>query len=299
MSIALRDIEYVLEVARHGRLSQAADALGITQPALTKAIQRVEAWFGMPLFERTGRGMTLSSSGIRAMDQMRRLKASYADTQRLANDMRAQQAGLLRVGITNTSGESLIVEAISALLTHRPALRIRLLHGRSDELADQVQAGDLDAAIVPTYAGQPLPGRHTVIRRDPMQVVVRAKHPLAAKKNIQLSDLCEYGWALGGPHSAAYRAVEAVFASHNLLAPRVILEVPYTSGLSAQLLAKSDLLSLLPSSTLHRLDKKEYAILPIDDLRIDRNVVLLTRNANDLSPLAEALRDALVQASRT
>lgn len=298
MAVALRDIEYFLSVARHGRLSQAADELGITQPALTKAIQRVEAWFGMSLFERTVRGMALTASGIRAIEQLRRLKASYADTQLLVNDMQAQKAGLLRIGITNASGEGLIVETISSLLLQRPALRIRLQHGRSDELSVLVQAGELDAAIVPTYTGQPLAGFQTVIRSDPMQLVARKKHPLSKNSSISISELSGFGWVLGSSQSSAYRAVQAIFNNHNMPAPSVVLEVPYTSGLSAQILARSDLLSLLPTSMLRSLDMAQYAILPVPELRLDRTVVLLTRDASSAPPLVEALRYILLSKTR-
>jgi DNA-binding transcriptional LysR family regulator len=298
MSISLRDIEYFLGVAHHGRLSQAANELDVTQPALTKAIQRVEAWFGVPLFERTSRGMSLTSSGIRAMEQLRRLKASYTDTKLLANDMQAHKAGLLRIGITNASGERMIIDALSSLLAQRPALRIQLHHGRSDELSALVQAGELDAAIVPTYTGQPLAGFQTVIRKDPMQLAARKKHPLVKNSNIKISDLSGYGWVLGNPQSSAYRAIEAIFNRYNMPGPNVVLEVSYTSVLSAQILARTDLLSLLPSSVLHLLDMTQFVIIPVAELRLDRTVVLLTRDVNSSPPLVDALRDTLLRMTR-
>lgn len=295
MTISLRDIEYFLGVAHHGRLSQTANQLDVTQPALTKAIQRVETWFGVPLFERTSRGMSLTSSGIRAMDQLLRLKASYTDTKLLANDMQAHKAGLLRVGITNASGERMVIDALSSLLGQRPALRIQLHHGRSDELSALVQTGELDAAIVPTYAGQPLTGFQTAIRKDPMQLAARKKHPLVKNSNIKISDLSGYGWVLGNRQSSAYRAIEAIFNRHNLPGPNVVLEVSYTSVLSAQILARTDLLSMLPSSVLHLLDMTQFAIIPVEELRLDRTVVFLTRDVNSAPPLVDALRNTLLR----
>ena len=117
MSVSLRDVEYVLAVAGRGTLARAAEELGVTQPTLTKAVQRVEGWFGAPLFERTGRGMVLSSAGLRAVEQLRRLRVAYADTEVLAQDMRAQQAGLLRIGVTDASGEERVVRALAAILS--------------------------------------------------------------------------------------------------------------------------------------------------------------------------------------
>lgn len=300
MSIAIRDIEYFLAVAQRGLLSNAADELGVTQPTLTKAVQRVEAEFGVPLFERTGRGMVLTSAGLRTVEQLRRLNASYADTMMLANEMRAHQAGLLRVGVTDASGESPVVDAIATLLAQRPAMRIRLQHGRSDALAALVGAGDLDAAIVPAYEGQPLLGERTKINSDPMQPVVRRGHPLAQRTRLAVADLVPYGWIVGSASSSAYRAIEAVFASRELPAPRVVLEVPYSSGFSAGVLARSDLVSLLPASFLHRADASGLVSLPLAELNLARSVVLLTRSGSSTwSPLLVALRDTLLRQART
>lgn len=89
MPLSVKDIEYFLAVVRRGALSGAAEEMGVTQPAVTKAIQRVEAEFGVMLFERSGRGVNLTSAGLRAAEQLKRLNAAHADTQILANEMMA------------------------------------------------------------------------------------------------------------------------------------------------------------------------------------------------------------------
>jgi DNA-binding transcriptional LysR family regulator len=299
MSLSVKDIEYFLAVVQRGALSGAAEDMGVTQPTLTKAIQRVEAEFGVALFVRSGRGMALTSAGLRAAEQLQRLNAAHADTQILANDMRAQQAGLLRIGVTDASGESPVADAITSLLTQRPGMRIRLQHGRSDALAAQVMAAELDAAIVPAYEGQPLPGERTKISSDPMQLVVRRSHPLAQQSRVSVKDLVPYGWVIGSTSSAAYRAIEAVFAERNLPPPRVVLEVPYTSALSAGVLARSHLVSLLPASFLRRTDGASFVVLPVPEFRLARSVVLVTRSGSSASPLLSALRDSLLRHIKT
>lgn len=294
MSLTVKDIEYFLVVASRGQLSSAADEMGVTQPAMTKAVRRVEAEFGVALFERSGRGMVLTSAGLRATEQLKRLNATYADTQILANEMRAQQAGLLRIGVTDVSDDGPLSIAIPALLAQRPGLRIRLQHGRSDVLAAMVMAAELDAAVVPAYEGQPLPGERTKISSDPMQMVVRRSHPLAKQSRVAIADLVPYGWVIGSPSSAAYRAIEAVFAERDLPAPRVVLEVPYTSALSAGVLSRSHLISLLPASFLRNADGASFVELPVPEFRLARSVVLITRNGSTASPLLSALRDSLL-----
>ena len=108
MPLAIRDIEYFLAVARSGLISSTALELGLTQPALTKAVQRVEEEFGTRLFERSATGVRLNSAGLRVAGQLGRLQAQYADAMLLAGDMRASRAGLIRVGVTDiTAGNRL------------------------------------------------------------------------------------------------------------------------------------------------------------------------------------------------
>lgn len=296
MPLSVKDIEYFLAVVRRGALSGAAQEMGVTQPAVTKAIQRVEAEFGVVLFERSGRGVNLTSAGLRAAEQLKRLNAAHADTQILANEMRAQQAGLLRIGATDVMGGGHVATAISTLLAQRPGLRIRMQYGRSDVLAAQVMAAELDAAIVPAYDGQPLPGERTKISNDPMRLVVRRGHPLMRRSRVAIADLAPYGWLIGSQSSAAFKVVEAVFAARNLPAPHVVVEVPYASALSTGVLARSDLISLLPTSFLRRTDAGSFSELPVPEFRLARSVVLLTREGSAETPLISALRDVLLKA---
>src|SRR6218665_1331936 len=133
MPLSIRDIEYFLAVAKTGLLSAAADELGVTQSALTKAVQRAEA--DLPLFERSARGMALTSAGQRMLGQAHRLRADYADLVLLANEMRARQSGLLRVGVTDTTAGNRVALALGSLLAQRPGLRVHLRVDRSDALA--------------------------------------------------------------------------------------------------------------------------------------------------------------------
>src|SRR6218665_1333049 len=176
MPLSIRDIEYFLAVAKTGLLSAAADELGVTQSALTKAVQRVEAEFDLPLFERSARGMALTSAGQRMLGQAHRLRADYADLVLLANEMRARQSGLLRVGVTDTTAGNRVALALGSLLAQRPGLRVHLRVDRSDALAALLHEGALDLALVPVYEGQRLDADRTRIDQAPV-AATRARGP--------------------------------------------------------------------------------------------------------------------------
>lgn len=294
MSLAIRDIQYFLAIVRTGQLSSAAEAHGVTQPAMTKAVRRVEEEFGLQLFERSARGMAPTAAGIRVADELRRLQGVYADTVLLADEMRSRQAGLLRVGVTDTTAGNRMAAVLGPLLLQRPGLRVRMRVDRSDVLAAQVREGELDIALVPSYEGQPLEGERTKIDNDPMLPLVRAGHPLALRSRVSLKDAVGFGW-IGGPiDSTAYRALTEVFARNALPPPTVVMEVPFASELNLSVLAATDLITLVPRSFMQRAKGEAFAVLPISALRIPRAVVLITRPGSAWSPLMETLRDALL-----
>lgn len=298
MNLSIQDIQYFLAVARDGQLSAAADEQGVTQSALTKAMQRVEREFGLQLFERSVRGVRLTSAGLRVAEQMRRLQAEYADTVLLADEMRARQAGLLRLGVTDTTGGNRMAAVLGPMLAMRPGLRIKLRVDRSDALAAQVQDGTLDLALVPAYEGLPLPAERTKVDNDPLLPLVRVGHPLAQLARVALKDVARYGWMLGPEHSSAFRAVAAVFARQGLGPPQVVVEVPFSSEMNLSVLAATDLVTLLPRSLMPLAAQDRFVQLPVAALRIPRAVVLLSRPGSAWSPLMETLRGLLLERTK-
>ena len=295
MPLAIRDIEYFRAVARSGLISSTALELGLTQPALTKAVQRVEEEFGTRLFERSATGVRLNSAGLRVAGQLGRLQAQYADAMLLAGDMRANRAGLIRVGVTDITAGNRLSTALASMLAHRPGLRVRVRVDRSDALAAQLRDGELDLALVPAYAGQDLQAQVLCVAQDPMLAVVRADHPLARLKRPTLADVARFGWVMGGEQSAAYQVLRQLFQSRQLPAPTIMVEVPFASDFSLSLLASTDLLTLVPRSFSRHMDRQRFALLPIRELELERSVVLLSRLGGSWSPLMEALRDALLR----
>jgi DNA-binding transcriptional LysR family regulator len=93
-----RDLEYVLAVEAHGGIGRAAEALDMTQPALTKAVQRVEAQLGVPLFERTTLGMRVTQAGTVFLERARRIRLEYEDAISEMRGIQTGEQGMLRLG---------------------------------------------------------------------------------------------------------------------------------------------------------------------------------------------------------
>src|SRR5690606_37050169 len=107
----------------------AATACGVTQPALSKSLQRLEADTGLALLERGGRGLRLTSAGLAFREHAQKLWAQYRDAVRHAMELRVGEAGLLRVGATGATMDAYVMPALQRLLPLRPALRVQLTQG--------------------------------------------------------------------------------------------------------------------------------------------------------------------------
>lgn len=296
MNLSLRDIEYFLAAVEHGNLGRAAAACDVSQPALSKSLQRLEADTGLALLDRSGRGLRLTSAGLVFLEHARKLWAEYRDAVRHAMELRVGEAGLLRVGATGATVDSFVMPALRLLLPRRPALRIQLTQGLSDDLNERVASGGLDLAVAPVYADVPAALRQEPIIEDRLCVAASRKHPLAARRKLSLHDLRGQRWILPASTSVARKALDARYAEAGLGLPAAALEVEHFSKGTLELLARSELLAVAPQSALGA--DRNIAVLPVVLGRpLQRHIALISRHATTWSPLMTEFRAAILDSA--
>jgi len=151
----LKELKTFLAVVRHGTFARAGAQIGLTQSAVSAQIQRLEDELGFALFDRTGRSASLNAAGKRTFEVAQELLAVYA---RLATQGAANESeGLLRVGAIASVQSSLLVDAIQKFRAVSPGWRIRVSPGVSLNLLAQVDADELDFAVIikPPFALPP------------------------------------------------------------------------------------------------------------------------------------------------
>lgn len=293
MNLSLRDIEYFLAAVEHGNLDRAAASCGVSQPALSKSLQRLEADTGLGLLDRSRRGLRLTSSGLVFLEHARKLWAEYRDAVRHATELRVGQAGLLRVGVTGATVDSVAMPAMRRLLPRRPALRVQLTQGLSDDLNEQVASGALDLAVTPIYADVPVTLHQELIVEDRLCVAASRRHPLTARRKLALRDLADLRWILPKPSSIARNALDARYAENGLPLPAAALEVEHFSKGTLELLAHSDLVALLPQSALAA--ARDVVALPVAlGPPLPRSIALISRQGTTWSPLMNEFRRAIL-----
>jgi len=293
MAVRLDDIDYFLAVAEHGQVRRAAAALGLSQPALTKGLQRLEKELGFPLFERGPRGMTLTAVAQQFRQRTQTLRASLGDAIKEAADLHLGAMGLLRVGVSPLYAQRLFVPACLRLHQQRPAASLRVNINLNDALLAALRLGDLDLTINAIPRVLPDDLEAVPLMTDDLCMVVRQHHPLLTRRRVRLQDLVDAQWMLPGPGVAGRRGVEARLAEAGLPPPRVAVEVSNTAGQLSRLLAHSDLVSIMSEAMLAGPAGEGLSALPFAEARFTRAIGVLVRKGHPLPPLAKRFLEIL------
>src|SRR5712692_3304775 len=121
----LRYIEYFAVVAEHGNVRRASEALGLSPPALSKSLRRLEKSMQAKLVERTPKGVTLTAVGTALLAQVGRLRLTLGDVAREAADLSQGRAGHLRIGASFAESE-ILPAACDILLKEAPKLTLEI-----------------------------------------------------------------------------------------------------------------------------------------------------------------------------
>ncbi len=144
----LRDLEYVAAVAEHRHFGRAAAACGASQPTLSAQIRKLEYELGVELFERSSRNVSLTAAGERVLE---RIRVVVAETSRIADigtEMGDPESATLRVGLFPTIAPYLLPHVVPEVRAAFPALQLRLMEAKTDEIVAELRSGLLDVAVL-------------------------------------------------------------------------------------------------------------------------------------------------------
>lgn len=151
MKFSLKNLELVLLVAEHGSVTRAAQLLDTTQSFVSKQIVRLEEDWGDRLFERTGRGMRLTSFGQTILPQVKMLIAQAQQLDNSITDNAGIPAGNVRVGVVPSMSRQLLPRLVADIQERAPAVRLMVLESFTGVLEEKLITGELDVAVMNRY----------------------------------------------------------------------------------------------------------------------------------------------------
>ena len=292
-----RDLEYFAVVAEHGNLGRAAEALNLSQPALSKSLRRLERWTRMKVVKRTPKGVELTAVGAALLSHAQRLHLSLDDIEHEVADLRNGQAGHVRAGADVFCADNLMPATCAAFLKEAPKTTAKIVIGPIDMLLSALHKGDLDliVTLIPAFSDEDVV--QPLFEQD-FAVYASASHRLARLKRVTIDDLIHERWVFPVKDSLSWQWVRHVFADHDLPAPITALETPSLS-IKLSAVASTDLLGFTGTRVL----RQAAARLPLVDLRVQEfawRVRLGVRYRKDayVSPAVHRFIDALQGATR-
>ena len=292
--LGLRHLTLIVAIADRGSLQAAADAVGLTQSAVTKALQEAEALVGARLFDRGNRGVTHTPEGAILVAHARLVLSQLRHAGQELEDLRSGTGGRVAVGVSVSAAVRMLPEAIAAVRKTRPNLAITVQEGTTDVLLPQLRQGELDLIIgrLPAFSvGGDV--AEEILCDDHARIVVRAGHPLLARKRLTLPDLSNQPWVLPRPETSLRRQIDEAFRIENAPAPTSYVEsVSILTNRALVLVA--DHLAVWPVQLVNfEAGLGHVAPLPIDLPTMRQPIGILTLRAARLSPAAETLIAAL------
>ena len=282
-------LDYFLAAYQHRSIGKACRELGLSQPALSKTIRRLEDELRVPLFQRTPVGIEPTSYGHSLARRAKIIRNEIGRAISEIETLRGHMGGEARIGIGPALAASLVSDLLASFLRDRPQMVVHLLEGLYEPLSEAVMTGRFDFAVT-TRPSAPISAdlSATLLFKDRFVFAASAKHPLAKKRRIQPNDLIEFPWVLPPRGGLLWPRVVDVFERVGLRAPEPQVETN-SSGCMMSLLRAGSFLSLVPQHLVdYSVKRQEIAVLRVSNLEFDRDVIVLRRADSALAPAPEA-----------
>jgi DNA-binding transcriptional LysR family regulator len=284
MKQQLRDIEYFAAVAEHRHLGRAADALGLTQPALSRSLRRLEQATQAKLVRRTSKGMALTAVGAALFSHVRRLRLSLEDVTREITDLGEGRAGHLRIGCAPLFASYLLPVACATMLMEVPRVTFKVSFLDLDISLPALRRGELDFVLAPLQASRHEDLVAECLFEDEFVVYASANHRLAKKKEVGLADLAQERWAVAALSAPSPQRLSQAFQEAGLPPPKIGIE-SNSLPLKHQIVASSDLLGFAAKRAVSvAAPRSRLVVLCVGDLTYTRRVGVMYRKDGYLSP---------------
>lgn len=187
----LHQVRYFLAVASTLNFTRAAEQCNVTQPALTKGIQKLEQELGGQLIYRERQLTQLTDLGKEVLPMLARTLASAETARRRAKEFQRKEVAPLKIGLAPSISASLILDLIAEIAKFVPGLTVELREGAAEKLIDLLLEGEINAAIVGDVHDIPARIDDWLLFEERYVAVLAPTHQLANRPSIGIDDLRE------------------------------------------------------------------------------------------------------------
>ncbi|WP_338608679.1 LysR family transcriptional regulator [Pelagibacterium nitratireducens] len=288
----IRQLQMFVALARFQNFRRAAQALGVTQSALSQSIKQIEFLINVPLLQRNQRHVALTSAGQAFLPHAVRVLDNLATGVDLVRNAGEPETGSVTIACMSSTLLRLMPAVVESFRKLHPGLKIHVLEVDAVGMGDRVRQGEADFAISVMF-NQDLALDFGPLIEDELHLVCRPDHAFATREQMSWSELTSYGiqqtvqWSgiaylvadIGGLEDIRGRATYSVTRISTVL----------------DIISESGLVSVLPTLALAAPSiKRKFHHCPMVEPRINRSIGLITPRERPMSPTASALREVLL-----
>lgn len=219
-----RLLRHFLGVVEKRNISAAAEALHISQPALTRSIRQLEKSVGVPLFDRLPTGVALTKQGEVLARRVKLMELEYRHALAEISALEQGMAGTLRIGGGPMWVSVILPPIVAAFHQQFPKVKVRLTEGAIDSIVPALMAGEIDLACVTLS----FPSQPELVKEPLVQVrhalVARGDHPLVGKGLAKAEDLARYPWVVLANDTVGTSRVGSYLVANGLEPPKIAIE---------------------------------------------------------------------------
>ncbi len=212
----IQALQAFVAVVDQGSFSRAAQTLHLTQPAITKRVQVLEARVGTTLFDRFQRRIILTEAGRLLLPNARQILQQMNHAELAIRNLSGSVAGPLTLATSHHIGLHRLPALIKEFSRRYPDVELDLQFMESDKAYEAVASGRVELAVAPLHPDPPQAIVGEPIRQDPWAFVVAPGHPLTMPGHADLAALSAYNAILPEPTTHTYRIVQQLFAQQQV-----------------------------------------------------------------------------------
>jgi len=275
-------------VARLGSFARAAEELHIAQPTASVQIKKLSGTVGVPLVEQIGKRLYLTDAGRRLHESCEEIFRVFATLDESLSAMRSLESGRLRLAVS-TTGICFAPRLLGAFVRLHPGIETSLQAHNRQTLVDRLKSNEDDL-----YLFADAPEMESVVAQEllpnPLVVLARDDHPLAAERNIPFQRLATESFLLREEGSGSRRIAMRLFAAHRF-SPRIQMELPTNEAIKEAVLAGLGVTIMSRHTFGLDPESSRYLCLDVEGFPLENHWYLVYPQGKQLSPVARAFLD--------
>lgn len=289
----VKQLKALVTVVETGSVTRAAELLHLVQPAVTRQIRALEHELGVPLFERTRKGMRPTAAGMSLAERARRalteLDRARAELVRTSGSV----TGLVTVGLLESTADMLAEPLVTAVLRDYPGIELRVLTAYSGHLQQWLDDGDLDLSLVYNLSSTPSLHVRTLVH-EKLWVAAPPGEGLSPGRPVSLAEAARHPLVMPAPGHALRVLIDRAVAQ-----ARVAIDIAVQTNsmaLQKQLVCAGHGWTILPGAGIGMdMALGLLSAAPLTDPEVRRSVAIGVPRSGPFSPSARIVADELVR----